>query len=71
MLDSSDHVTDMLAEHCQEKVLLALVLKLEDIVILQECDKDLADVELTLDNSTVALEKLLNGFLLASDRGKV
>ena len=71
MLDSSDHVTDMLAEHCQEKVLLALVLKLEDIVILQECDKDLADVELTLDNSTVALKKLLNGFLLASDRGKV
>ena len=59
MLDSSDHVADMLAEHCQEKILLALVLKLEEVVILQECDKDLADVELALDDSTVALEKLL------------
>lgn len=71
MFDSSNHVSYMLAEYCQKKVLLTLILMLEEAVILQECNKDLADIELALDDSSVALEKLLDGFFLASDRRKV
>lgn len=60
VFDSSDHVAHMLAEHCQKKVLLALLLMLEEAVILQESNKDLTDVELALDDSSIALKKLLH-----------
>lgn len=71
MFNSSNDVANMLTEHCQEKILLTLVLMLEKAVILHECYEDLADVELALDNCTVALKKLLNGLLLASDCGEI
>lgn len=71
MFNSSNHVSYMLAEYCYKKVLLALVFKFEEAVILQECNKDLADVKLALNDSPIALKKLLDRLSFASDRGKV
>lgn len=71
MFDSPNNISNMFTKHSQVKILLTFLLMLEKGMIPHESYEDLTDVKLTLNDSSVALEKLLNGLFLASDCGEV